>query len=287
MKIASLYIDLDNMLGYCYALNLKFRPDLIKRFILNNHYMKIIKARAYGNLDAALPHFAGFYLSKEDILSELEKNDIEFFPLSGKKNYADLALSLDAMLEANDYDITYLVSSDTDFVPLFNKLLDMDKMIFWIRMFKPENSLKDLDYRVKIKYYRQILSLDSPDADIPCYTDMDYNIIKYRNFLEKCLGMDLPTKSRVSEICNLAKGKFYSGMSLTELADLVDDKDAFKILRTALYGGGFRYKALSLLLEIKPNISENFYFQCENLVKRRYKFICADAFRRTFIEGRY
>ena len=128
---AALYIDLDNMLGYCFSLGYRYKPRAIVQFVKDNGD-ELVSAKSFGSITSALAHLDHF-MSEETAIALLDSAGIEYQPCTGKKNTADLALSLDALVDHSQYDTLYIVSSDADFLPLTEKLTAMGKSVVCIR----------------------------------------------------------------------------------------------------------------------------------------------------------
>lgn len=260
---AALYCDLDNMLGYCYSLSYPFIPSVLTDFI-RKEGNELTIAKCYGSIDRALPHLENF-LGKEQILENLQKAHIEYVSCSGRKNSADLNLSLDALSMAGTYDILYLLSSDSDFLPLVDVLSKQDKKVVVIRMFKPVNCYTNDS--IKEVTYPSLLGMKDIGG-------LDAKVLVYRDILESVLKMSLIGPDSLKEIMNLAWNNFKAGIELTCLAKRIEHKDAFRILKTAFFGRGFMTEKehREVLLSIRgtgpDDLRSAFYRQCFYILKK-------------------
>lgn len=280
-KRAAIYIDLDNMLGYCYSLKYEFSPSAIKRKMEGLYYFSVVEAKAYGNIKAALSHLEGF-LAESEVCRALEEAGVKYVPSEGKKNSADLILSLDALQDKDKYEAAVIVSSDADFNPLVEKLQGEGKEVVLVKMFKPED-FKPEETKVQTILYRWCLV---DDQNWNPQLDKDGTIISYRNALEYKLKMALPTRKRVSSVFHDARYAFYRGMNLSDLAEKIPDKDAFKILRTSLFGGGFTSAKHNkyILLSMERRAEDYFYDRCTSIIRQvNNGIVDTDALRRVFL----
>ncbi len=90
-----------------------------------SHYGRIIVKRAYADWSRASK-------SREQLL-ELGIEPVQLFrSASGRKNANDILLAIDAvaLLYSSPIDIFVIVSSDSDFIPLINKLRASGKIVF-------------------------------------------------------------------------------------------------------------------------------------------------------------
>lgn len=272
---AGLYIDLDNMLGYCYSLTYPFKPDvLIKQVEKSGSVLAV--ARAYGSISDAISHLDRF-LSEEEILQALDEACIVYVPSQGKKNTADLNLSLDAMEEMNKFDTLWIVSSDADFQPLTEKANNFGKEVVRVKMFNNEGEAN------KVIYYPDLFGLKLDPGE-------DSKVLLYRNILESVLKMSIPSYAKVRSVLDLARQEFTSGVSLTELASSIPSRDAFKILKTVIFGRGFyslpdnKYVLMSIKEpNEKLNLESAFYRQCYFILKKNVKEVEERPFNRAML----
>ena len=261
---AALYIDLDNMLGYCYSLSYRFDPQAVVSYI-ESKGDKLVLSKSYGSISAALQHLDNF-LDEETVISRLHKAGIIYAHCSGRKNTADLALSLDALSTIDEFEILYLVSSDADFQPLVDRLADQGKRIVFIRMFYP-NVSSDNGLTISETLYPSILGLDTEEG-------LDIRVLIYRDIIESVLKTSIISPDRLKEIIQEVFVQFESGISLYDLAKAVAKKDAFKVLRTALLGRGFvsDHDNKNILLAIKggpEDLRSAFYRQCFFILRKK------------------
>ena len=275
---AALYIDLDNMLGYCYSLGYRFKPRSLVQYIQDRGDTLAI-AKSFGSVKSALSHL-GFFMSEDACLGLLRAAGIEHVSCAGKKNSADLSLSLEAMTDQDSYDVLYIVSSDADFLPLTEKLTEAGKRVVCIRMFQPQ-SRTDCPGLTEI-YYHDILGISVEEG-------FDVKVLVYRNVVESVLKMPLARPDQLEEIMQDAADKFVPGQTLANLANSIGRKDAFKILRTALYGKAFVSdpEDKSVLLAVREGVNglqSAYYRQCQFILRRHLKGpLNEDALNKTFM----
>ena len=263
MAAAALYIDLDNMLGYCYSLSYPFAPEVLTSFI-KEQGDELVFAKGYGSISSALPHLDNF-LDEEEIHNRLCRARIIYAHCAGKKNTADLTMSLDALSALDGYEILYLVSSDADFQPLADRLAEQGKRVVFIRLFQPY-ARKSQSSFVKEVLYPNLLGITTEDG-------LDAKALVYREILESILKMAFINPERLKEITAEAVVQFTPGIHLSDLARCIARKDAFKVLRTALLGRGFMSDPVNknLLLAIRggrDDLRSAFYRQCFYLLKK-------------------
>lgn len=271
MMRASLYIDLDNMLGYCYALRYPFEPEKFKKLIKDDHF---VIAKAYGNIENAVSHFDGF-LSEKDVLRKLQDHGIKYIQSEGKKNSADLALSLDALQELTYYDKLFIVSSDNDFNPLLQRVKKAGITPTIVKMFKPKQNESN---GVSTVFYGELCDENLKNLEL------DSVIIAYRNTLERILKMPLPSKDKIERVFAHARKLNYFDYNLYELSSLIPEKDAFKILKTSAYKGGIKQRRGEKITSISVNAENAFCRQCKVILKRANKENFDDlAFKNLFL----
>lgn len=262
---AALYIDLDNMLGYCYSLNYAFLPDKLVEYATKEGDDLCIK-KSYGDIDAFL-RAVTYPISKESVLSRLEKVGIEHTNLGGRKNSADLALAVDLVSNKDEFDKLYLVSSDNDFSYVLDQFPEKD--VTRIRMFKTDESIT----------YPEIVGIDTPSG-------IDMGALIYKNTLEHILKCTLPSFEEVQGVCREAVRNIRAGMTLVELADSISLAKAYKIIMTAYFGRGFLSES-GYLLAIRDRgtaeeLQSAFYRQCEFLLRRKFLNLEARALNKAF-----
>ena len=275
---AALYIDLDNMLGYCYSLGYRYKPRAVVQFVKDNGD-ELVSAKSFGSITSALAHLDHF-MSEETAIALLDSAGIKYQSCTGKKNTADLALSLDALADHSQYDTLYIVSSDADFLPLTEKLVAMGKSVVCIRMFKPSSPTKTKGFREV--YYHDLLGISVEDG-------LDVKALVYRNVLESVLKMPLTRPFFLEKLMREVIEKFVPGQTLASLASSLSMKDAFKILRTALYGKAFISDPSdkTVLLALSGNLQDlqsAYYRQCQFILRRYLKGpISEDALNKMFM----
>lgn len=279
---AALYIDIDNMLGYCYSLSYSFSPKSVIDFIgVSGH--DVVQARSYGSIPSALSHLDDF-MKEEDILSVLKRTGIHHTSCSGKKNTADLTLSLEAMSNSQKYDIMYIVSSDADFIPLAHQLEKIGKKVVSIRMFQPLKPKLEVNSTTDIYYPALIGKTVEPGLDV--------QVLIYRDIVESVLKMPLMNPNALTTIMELTLRNFIPGMSIGALAGTVGKKGTYKVLKTAFFGKGFvadKYDR-KILLSTCGGVKElrsAYYRQCEFILKKAIRGkLSAKALNKMFmLEG--
>lgn len=281
MTKAAVYIDLDNMLGYCYSLQYPFAPEKIKKKLEDFYSFSEVEAKAYGNIKTAISHLDGF-LTESEVCKTLEDAGVKYVPSEGKKNSADLMLSLEALQDKDGYHTAVIVSSDADFNPLVEKLKGEGKEVLLIKMFGPKGFDATKEPTPTILYRWCLID------GMSCWErpDKDSTIISYRNTLEYRLKMPLPTRKRISKVFIAAEYSFCEGINLSALAEKIPDKDAFKILRASLFGGGFTSdrKNKYVLRTMETRAEDYFYRRCKQIVRQANQGIVdTDALYRVFI----
>ena len=275
---AALYIDLDNMLGYCYSLSYRFQPRSLVQYIAEQGDILRV-AKSFGSVKSALSHL-GFFMGEDAVLGLLRASNIEHVSCAGKKNSADLSLSLEAITDHESYDALYIVSSDADFMPLTEKLTELGKKVVCIRMFQPQNPTEHKG--LTEIYYHDILGISVEGG-------FDVKVLVYRNVIESVLKMPLARPAQLEEIMQDVLEKFVPGQTLASLANSVGRKDAFKILRTALYGKAFLSDASdkTVLLSVRDGLyglQSAYYRQCQFILRRHLKGpLDEDALNKAFM----
>lgn len=275
---AALYIDLDNMLGYCYSLGYRFKPRSLVQFIAERGDALEI-AKSFGSIKSALSHL-GFFMGEDACLGLLRASGIEHVSCAGKKNSADLSLSLEALTDQDSYDVLYIVSSDADFLPLTEKLTAIGKKVVCIRMFQPQ-SRTECEGLTEI-YYHDILGISVEEG-------FDVKVLVYRNIVESVLKSPLARPEQLEEIMQDVMDKFVPGQTLANLASSIGRKDAFKIIRTALYGKAFVSDPSdkTVLLAVRDGLDgllSAYYRQCQFILRRHLKGpLDEDALNKTFM----
>lgn len=275
---AALYIDLDNMLGYCYSLGYRYKPRAIVQYI-KDCGDELCTAKSFGSVNSALAHLDHF-MSEDAVSTLLYSAGIEHQSCAGKKNTADLALSLDALVDQEQYDTLYIVSSDADFLPLTEKLTAMGKTVVCIRMFKPSTPTKAKGFREV--YYHDLLGISVEDG-------LDVKALVYRNVVESVLKTPITRPLFLESLMLEVVDKFVPGQTLASLASAVAKKDAFKILRTALYGKAFLSDPSdkTVLLALSGNVRDlqaAYYRQCQFILRRYLKgTLSEDALNKMFM----
>jgi len=275
---AALYIDLDNMLGYCYSLGYRFKPRSLVQFITERGDTLEI-AKSFGSIKSALSHL-GFFMSEDACLGLLRAAGIEHVSCAGKKNSADLSLSLEALTDNESYDVLYIVSSDADFLPLTEKLTALGKKVVCIRMFQPQNATECAG--LTEVYYHDILGISVEEG-------FDVKVLVYRNVVESVLKSPLVRPEQLEEVMKDVLEKFVPGQTLANLASAIGRKDAFKIIRTALYGKAFVSDPAdkTVLLAVRDGLDgllSAYYRQCQFILRRHLKGpLDEDALNKTFM----
>jgi hypothetical protein len=219
-------------------------------------------------------------MSEETAIALLDSAGIEYQPCTGKKNTADLALSLDALVDHSQYDTLYIVSSDADFLPLTEKLTAMGKSVVCIRMFKPSSPTRTKGFREV--YYHDLLGISVEDG-------LDVKALVYRNVVESVLKMPITRPLFLEKLMLEVMEKFVPGQTLASLAASLSMKDAFKILRTALYGKAFISDPAdkTVMLALSGNLQDlqaAYYRQCQFILRRYLKGpISEDALNKMFM----
>lgn len=132
LKRTALLIDIENLIGTAREIALPIDVSRIVEKLLESCRLAI--RRSYGDLDAAV---RGDWDLKKQVRASLVDNlvQIEDVPSVGRKNSADIKLTVDAVATAYsrpDIDQFAIVSSDRDYVPLVLKLRELGREVIGI-----------------------------------------------------------------------------------------------------------------------------------------------------------
>ena len=125
----ALFIDLENMVGMVNQLGLPadLKPVLDRLL----QYGRVIVRRAFGDLDAAC-NTGQSVIKRVPVRSMLYRNgcQLEDIPTLGRKNCADIRLTVEALSVAycyEDIDTFAILASDRDYRPVIEKLREMGR----------------------------------------------------------------------------------------------------------------------------------------------------------------
>lgn len=133
---------------------------------------RIVVKRAYGDWSRAN--------KSRDLILELGIEPIQLFrSASGRKNSNDILLAIDAieLLHSSQIDVFVIVSSDSDFIPLFNRLRASGKIVYCAG---EQSKISGTLARACDKHF---------------YLDLEKTIIESKSISRNKEGTKLPTSS--------------------------------------------------------------------------------------------
>lgn len=159
----ALFIDIENLIGGATSQGLPIDVDPIVRRLRQQG--RVLIRRSYGDIHNSASGIGGASSRvEENIRRMLGRNlvQVEDIPyLTSSKNTADIRLVVDALSEAFRNDaITHfaVVSSDRDYIPLYNKLRELNKTIVAIVVDRLNVNSMVLEAADKVEYYETLFA---------------------------------------------------------------------------------------------------------------------------------
>lgn len=141
----AVFVDIENVAGYCDYLGVPV--DIAPVLARLTSLARPILRRSFGDV-AALPNRFQIYQVRRMLqLNQIMHEDIPHRPSNHSKNSADIRLVVEAVALAHqrpDFTHFAVFSNDRDFIPLFNHLRELGKIVIGCG---PSQSMVNEDYR--------------------------------------------------------------------------------------------------------------------------------------------
>lgn len=141
----AVFVDIENVAGYCDDMQVPVDITPIMNHL--SGLARPIVRRSFGDVMVLPARFVPYQIRRMLKENHITHEDIPHSPTSHSKNSADIRLAVDAIALAYQRpDITHfaVMSNDRDFLPLFNHLREMGKIVIGCG---PSRVLVNKDYR--------------------------------------------------------------------------------------------------------------------------------------------
>lgn len=188
----ALFIDIENLVGASATVGIPIDISPVVERLKQEG--RVLVRRSYGDIKKCLEE-TGRRGAEDTVRRMLLRNlvQIEDIPFIAKKNTADIRLVVDALSQAYTNDtITHfaVLSSDRDYIPLYNKLHELNKTVIAVIVDRLNVNPMVIEAADRVEYYESFFAAPEPivaESSAPTHGPIDEETIALRREYHRVL----------------------------------------------------------------------------------------------------